>query len=169
MPRELLQDRARKLRKAIYATDESIKAKLPAKNMSDVLEDELAYCQDLIQFMETKSGIAQVPKISEPLNLLKETVQDDLERLQQQNDPDARVGHKSADSSFFGYKTHIAMTEERIITAAIVTTGEKNDGKQLQTLIEKSQATGMDVKTVIGDMAYSEKDNLQYRKTHELR
>ena len=81
------------------------------------------------------------------------------------NDPDARVGHKSADSSFFGYKTHIAMTEERIITAAIVTTGEKNDGKQLQTLIEKSQAAGMDVKTVIGDMAYSEKDNLSYSKT----
>ena len=51
----------------------------------------------------------------------------------------------------------IAMTEERIITAAIVTTGEKNDGKQLQALIEKSQATGMDVKTVIGDTAYSEK------------
>jgi len=43
------------------------------------------------------------------------------------------------------------MTEERIITAAIITTGEKNDGKQLQTLIEKSIAAGMDVRTVIGD------------------
>lgn len=167
-PREVLQDRARKLRKAIYAMDESVKAKLPAKNTNDVLEDELTYCQNLIQFMDTKSGIAQVPKILEPLNLLKETVQDDLERLQQQNDPDARIGHKSADSSFFGYKTHIAMTEERIITAAIVTTGEKNDGKQLQTLIEKSQAAGMEVKTVIGDAAYSEKDNLLYSKTHAL-
>lgn len=52
------------------------------------------------------------------------------------------------------------MTEERIITAAIVTTGEKNDGKQLLKLIEKSKATGMEVKTVIEDMAYSEKDNL---------
>jgi transposase len=166
--REVLQDRARKLRKAIYAMDESVKAKLPVKNTNDVLEDELAYCQNLIQFLDTKSGIAQVPKILEPLNLLKETVQDDLERLQQQNDPDARVGHKSADSSFFGYKTHIAMTEERIITAAIVTTGEKNDGKQLQKLIEKSQAAGMEVKTVIGDTAYSEKDNLLYSKSHEL-
>ena len=28
--------------------------------------------------------------------------------------------------SFFGYKTHIAMTEERIITAATITSGEKN-------------------------------------------
>jgi transposase/IS5 family transposase len=167
-PREVLQDRARKLRKAIYAVDDSMKAKLPAKNANDVLEDELAYCNNLIQFLETKSGIAQTPKILEPLNLLKETVQDDLEQLQQANDPDARVGHKTADTSFFGYKTHLAMTEERIITAAIVTTGEKNDGKQLQTLIEKSQAAGMEVRTVIGDTAYSEKDNLQYSKAHDL-
>jgi transposase len=167
-PREVLQDRARKLRKAIYAMDESIKSRLPAKNKNDVLEDELAYCQNLIQFLEATSGIAQVPKILEPLNLLKETVQDDLERLQQANDPDARVGHKSADSSFFGYKTHLAMTEERIITAAIITTGEKTDGKQLQTLIEKSQAAGMEIKTVIGDTAYSEKDNLLYSKMHDV-
>ena len=60
------------------------------------------------------------------------------------------------------------MTEERIITAAIITTGEKNDGKQLQTLIEKSKAAGMEVKTVIGDMAYSEKDNITYTKDNEI-
>jgi hypothetical protein len=29
------------------------------------------------------------------------------------------------------------MSEERIITAATITSGEKNDGKQLETLIEK--------------------------------
>lgn len=60
------------------------------------------------------------------------------------------------------------MTEERIITAAIVTTGEKNDGKQLQALIEKSKAAGMDVKTVIGDTAYSEKDNIAYSKDNDI-
>ncbi|MFC4306053.1 transposase, partial [Cohnella boryungensis] len=83
-------------------------------------------------------------------------------------DQDARIGHKSADSSFFGYKTHIAMTEERIITAAIVTTGEKSDGKQLQTLIEKSKAAGVKVNTVIGDMAYSERYNLAYSKENDI-
>lgn len=107
-------------------------------------------------------------KLREPLNLLKETVEDDVEQLRISQDQDARIGHKSADSSFFGYKTHIAMTEERIITAAIVTTGEKNDGKQLQALIEKSKAAGVNVKTVIGDMAYSEKDNLTYSKENEI-
>jgi hypothetical protein len=66
-----------------------------------------------------------LPKVTQPLNLLKETVEDDLEQLRISQDQDARVGHKSADSSFFGYKTHLAITKEWIITAAIVTTGEK--------------------------------------------
>ena len=167
-PREILQDRSRKLRKTIYKVDESLKTKFPTKNTSDVLEDEIAYCQKLIEVVEAEGGVCELPKIKEPLNLLKETVIDDLEHLRISEDQDAMVGHKSADSSFFGYKTHMAMTEERIITAAIVTTGEKNDGKQLQTLIEKSKATGMEVKTVIGDTAYSEKDNIIYTSNNEI-
>ncbi|WP_136604892.1 IS1182 family transposase [Paenibacillus dokdonensis] len=153
-PQEILQDRARKLRKVVYSMDESVKAKMPIKNVNNVLEDEITYCQKLVAFIEEESGIAQVPKIVEQLRLVA--------------DPDARVGHKSADSAFFGYKTHLALTEERLITAAVITTGEKNDGKQLRTLIEKSQAAGMQVKTVIGDTAYSEKDNLIYTKQNEI-
>lgn len=60
-------------------------------------------------------------------------------------DKDAKVGHKTADTSFFGYKTHIAMTPERIITAATITTGEKHDGKELQRLVEKSESNGIEV------------------------
>ncbi len=63
---------------------------------------------------------------------------------------------------FFGYKTHIAMTPERIITAATITSGEKHDGKQLEELIKKSKENGIDVSTVIGDGAYSEIENLEY-------
>ena len=60
------------------------------------------------------------------------------------------------------------MTVERLITAAVVTTGEKNDGKQLQTLIEKSKVAGVEVKTVIGDAAYSEKDNIRYTNGNDI-
>jgi hypothetical protein len=167
-PREILQDRSQKLRKAVYKVDESLKANFPTKNTNDVLEDEIAYCQKLIDVIEAEGGVCALPKIKGPLNLLKETVADDLEQLRISEDQDAMVGHKSADSSFFGYKTHIAMTEERIITAAVVTTGEKNDGKQLQTLIEKSKAAGMVVRTVIGDTAYSEKDNITYSNNNDI-
>jgi hypothetical protein len=167
-PREILLDRSRKLRKAVYKVDESLKAKFPTKNIRDVLEDEIDYCQKLIAVIEAEGGVCELPKIKEPLNLLKETVEDDLEQLRNSEDQDAKVGHKSADSSFFGYKTHLAMTEERIITAAIVTTGEKHDGKQLQMLIEKSKAAGMEVKTVIGDTAYSERDNIIYSSNNDI-
>lgn len=53
------------------------------------------------------------------------------------------------------------MTEERIITAAVITSGEKGDGPQLPGLIEQSRKNGIDVQTVIGDSAYSGKDNLE--------
>jgi hypothetical protein len=56
------------------------------------------------------------------------------------------------------------MSDERIITAAVVTTGEKSDGKYLEELVKKSKETGMIISTVIGDAAYSEKDNIRYAK-----
>ncbi|WP_040206401.1 IS1182 family transposase [Neobacillus jeddahensis] len=168
-PREILMDRSKKLRKAIYHIDESMKNKFPVKNTSDVLEDEIAYCQELIDVIEKEETLIEYPKVKEQLNLLKETVTDDIEQLQSSEDKDAKVGHKTADSSFFGYKTHIAMSEERIITAATVTTGEKNDGKQLETLIEKSIKAGMEVETVIGDAAYSEKGNIEFTKENEIK
>jgi hypothetical protein len=84
-------------------------------------------------------------------------------------DTDVRIRHKTADSSFFGYKTHIAMTEERIITATTITTGEKNDGKQLETLISKSIETGIEVDTIIGDSAYSEKGNIECANSHGMK
>lgn len=52
------------------------------------------------------------------------------------------------------------MSDERIITAATVTSGEKGDGPQLQELVEQSRSNGMTVDTVVGDTAYSGKDNI---------
>lgn len=168
-PKEILMDRSKKLRKAIYQIDESMKIKFPDKNTTDVLEDEIDYCQKLVDVIEKEETLIQYPKVKEQLNLLKETVSDDIEYLQNSEDKDAKVGHKTADSSFFGYKTHIAMSEERIITATTVTTGEKNDGKQLETLIKKSFKAGMEVETVIGDAAYSEKGNIEYTKEKDIK
>jgi hypothetical protein len=168
-PREILMDRSKKLRKAVYQVDENMKIKFPTKNTTDVLENELEYCHKLIDVIEKEGTLSQYPKIKEQLNLLKETVADDIEHLQISEDKDAKTGHKTADTSFFGYKTHLAMSEERIITAAIVTTGEKNDGKQLEQLIEKSVKAGIQVETVIGDAAYSEKGNIEYANVNEIK
>ncbi|HEY5585255.1 MAG TPA: IS1182 family transposase [Ruminiclostridium sp.] len=167
-PREILMDRSKKLRKSVYEIDENMKEKFPSKTTTNILEDEINYCQKLIDVIEREDTIAEYPKVKEKLNLLKETLADDIEHLQISEDEDAKLGHKTADSSFFGYKTHLAMSEERIITAATITTGEKTDGKQLETLIKKSMKAGINVENVIGDSAYSEKGNIIYANSLEI-
>ncbi|MDN4609245.1 transposase, partial [Sporosarcina highlanderae] len=163
-PKEFLMEKSKNVRKAVYQIDGSMKEKFPSKTTSNEVEDEIEYCQKVISTVESEVHIARIPAVQEKLNVLKEVIEDYREELNFSMDPDARVGHKTADSSFFGYKTHIAINDERLITAAIVTTGEKSDGKYLQDLIEKSQETGMEIDTVIGDTAYSEKDNILYAK-----
>jgi len=160
-PRETLQEYSKKLRKTIYEIDPSIKGKMPTKNTKDSIKNEIEYCNKLIKLVKKTNSINHYPKVLEKLNRLEEMVEDDVEHLTNSKDRDARVGHKTQDSSFFGYKTHIAMTEERIITAATVTTGEKNDGKELNNLYFKSKASGMEIDTIIGDAAYSEKGNIK--------
>ena len=167
-PKEFLQEKSKNVRKAIYKMDESMKDKFPAKNTTNEVKDEVTYCEKLIEVIEKEPKVAQVPSVKERLNLLKEVVEDYQIQLSYSSDEDARKGHKTADSSFFGYKTHIALSDERIITAAVITTGEKSDGKYLQELIEKSKQAGMVVDTVIGDTAYSEKANIEYTKEEKI-
>src|ERR1700712_3162441 len=157
---EVLRERSKLLRKAVYAIDEDMKSQMPEKNNSDDLEKELAYCKELEKRIESDQTLSLIPAVKEKLNLLKETVEDTQEHYTLSKDKDAKTGHKSVDSSFFGYKTHLAMTEERIITAAVVTSGEKGDGPELAKLLEISQQNGIEVEAVIGDSAYSGKENL---------
>lgn len=163
-PRQVLQEQSKKLRRTVYQVNDSMKNSFPIKNTEDSLEKELEYCKELITAIKNKEEICRYPKVLEKLNLLEETVNDDIEHLETSKDGDAKIGHKTADTSFFGYKTHIAMTEERMITAATITSGEKTDGKELSALVLKSHNAGMPVKTVIGDKAYSSKENIDFAK-----
>ena len=61
------------------------------------------------------------------------------------------------------------MTPERIVTGLEVTSGEAPDGKYLPNLVEKSKKSGIEVKEVIGDTAYSGKDNLTYGKSENIK
>lgn len=166
---EVLRERSKLLRKTVYKFDESWKTQMPEKNNENDLEKELLYCKELEKRVEKDESISTIPAVKEKLNLLKETIEDTEENSVLSKDMDARTGHKSADSSFFGYKTHIAMTEERIITAAVVTSGEKGDGPELPKLLEISQENGIDVDTIIGDAAYSGKENLKLSSEQDIK
>ena len=163
-PRQALQEQSKKLRRAVYEIDETMKVRFPDKNTEDSLEKELEYCHTLISVIQEEEELCSYPKVQEKLNLLEEAVKDDLEHLETSKDADAKTGHKTADTAFFGYKTHIAMSEERIVTAATITSGEKTDGKELPELVCKSREAGMEVEMVIGDKAYSEQKNIEAAK-----
>lgn len=166
---EVLRERSKLLRKTVYLFDDQWKERMPEKNNSDELEKELTYCKELERVIEKEQALSSIPAVKEKLNLLKETIEDTQENFTLSKDTDAKTGHKSADSSFFGYKTHLAMTEERIITAAIVTSGEKGDGPELPKLLEISQENGIDVDTIIGDAAYSGKENLKLTSEQNIK
>lgn len=162
-PREKLIEVSKKLRKKLYKLDENFKEKMPKKReASGMLEDEIKYCNELLEVVNKDGRFVEVPNIEENMRLLKEIIDDTEEALEYSKDSDAKVGHKTADTSFFGFKTHIMMSEERIITASCVTSGEKTDGKELTKLIEKTQKSGIELEAIVGDGAYSEKDNLDY-------
>ena len=159
-PIEILRLRSKQLRKSLYESDESVKDNLPPKNTHDELEHELDYTKELLDVVGSNPTLAEVPKIKERINMLKEVLADIEDHYVTSKDEDARIGHKNEEDAFFGYKTHIAMSDERIITAATVTSGEKGDGPQLEELVEQSRQNGMVVETVVGDTAYSGKDNI---------
>ena len=166
---EVLKERAKQLRKVVYSVDENWKERMPKKNEDNDLEHELFYCDKLEKEIESDEVLRSFPKVKEKLNLLKETIEDTQDHYTLSKDSDARTGHKTGDSSFFGFKTHIAMTEERIITAAVVTSGEKGDGPELPALLEISQENGIEVDTIIGDAAYSGKENLKLTGEQEIK
>ena len=169
-PREELIRQAKELRKSVYKIDESMHDKMPKKKAATgLLEDQIEYTKELLKLVKDDGRFTALPGIKEQIDYLEETMNDTEIELEYSKDQDAKIGHKTADTSFFGYKTHIAMTPERIITAATVTTGEKHDGKQLRNLIEKSTYNGIEVEAIIGDGAFSEKENLDYCSENEIK
>lgn len=71
-PVGILRLRSKQLRKSLYESDESIKEKLPLKNT----DDELDYTKGMLDVVNSNPTLAEVPKIKERLNMLKEVHSD---------------------------------------------------------------------------------------------
>lgn len=175
-PLEVLKDAAKRLFRVVVKKHPKLKKKLPAmpkleKDQEDAERVMLHYLAKLGETVETLLPDHE-GALTEKLKIAKQIVED--ERLLSQKgilsaiDPDARFGWKSNTKSFFGYKEHLAMTEEEIITAVEVTSGNADDGKQFSKLLAQSKANGIEVKEVIADTAYSGKDNLAEMKAKQI-
>jgi transposase len=176
-PLDVLRDAAKRLMRTVIKKHPKLEKKLPRqpelqKDQPDAEKVMLYYLAQLGEAVETflpDHGGA----ISEKLQIAKQIVEDERllanKGIMSAIDPEARFGWKSNTKSFFGYKNHIAMTEEEIITAIEVTGGSTDDGKQFGTLLNQSLENGIQVNEVIADTAYSGKDNLAEMKEQGIR
>lgn len=167
-PVDILKQRSKLLRKVIREIDGDACGKLPAKNEDEDLGHEMSYTEDILAYVSGHPEIGEIPAVKEKRNLLAETLEDIQDHYSTSRDRDARVGHKSTEDAFYGYKTHMAMSPERIVVAATVTSGERGDGPELRALVEKSRENGIDVNAVVGDAAYSGKENIEMAADNEI-
>jgi len=159
---QVLRDLSKQLRREIYREMLELSEKFPEKpgETSD-LADEIAYTYRLLESVGEEILQSEKAGLIELYERIKELLDTDrIREIRSKTDEDARFGHKTATSTFFGFKNHLAMTEERIITGIEVTHGGAPDCDQLPVLLEKSIENGVVVKEAVGDMAYVSEDNL---------
>jgi transposase len=159
---QVLRDLSKQLCRGIYREMTELSEKFPDKPSETAeLAEEIEYTYKLLEAVRgdiLQSEKGTLIKTCERIKKLLDT--DRIREIRSKVDEDSRFGHKTATSTFFGFKSHLAMTEERIITGIEVTHGGEPDGKQLPNLLKKSLNNGIDVKEVVGDMAYVSEENL---------
>ena len=149
---QVLRELSKQLRRAIYREMIELSEKFPEKpGETAELADEIAYTRRLIESVGAEIVSSERSTLIELYERIKELLDTDrIREIRSKHDEDARFGHKSATSTFFGYKSHLAMTQERIVTGIKVTDGSEPDGKQLPVLLEKSQNNGVEIREVVG-------------------
>ena len=130
------------------------------------------YLEKTIEAAEAHAGFITRGVIEEIRDILSDEKFLFQKGLRSLVDPDARVGYKSKEDSFFGYKTEYTMTtDERIITAVGVHSGEYVDGTEFHELLEKSEKPGIKIEAATGDKAYFRKailDELEQKKIESI-
>lgn len=160
-PTQILRRLSKSLRKEIYKNQPELVQYFPEKPaITAEIDEEIEYTKELIRAIEIHIESEIAKKFKDRIIEILEG--DKIKSLQSDFDGDAKIGHKTADTSFFGYKNHIAMTEERLITALEVGPGQEADTTKLENLIEKTKENGVEINEVIGDKAYSSKSNIDY-------
>lgn len=167
----MLLDRALTLIRKQGSFVDDFLSTLPERPQDRKVPSLVAYGIKIAQSVFEHQILKEIDSVVEAARMLEEVCEDVVDHFRVSFDRDARVGHKTRNSSFFGYKTHLAMVSTRIITGATVTAGNADDGSQLPILMDKTQANlGQEypITEVVGDGAYCCVDNLSNAKERNI-
>lgn len=143
-PTQILREMSKQLRKEIYKNTFELSETFPEKpSMEAGLDEEISYTRELLRVLEEGISSCGNRKIQDLSKKIKELLEDEQIRdIRSKDDKDARFGHKTPTSTFYGYKNHLAMTQERLIAGISVTHGGAPDGQELPGLLKKRRKTG---------------------------
>jgi transposase len=128
-----------------------------------------------IDLLDAADKVAEDEAVAEAADVLARIVDQDVavdgdhleiaegvapDRVVSHSDPEMRHGRKSASRRFDGHKLDVLVDEDsEVILGVDVRAGNAGDGDGAAPLLEKAQnLTGVDVETLLGDMAYSDGD-----------
>ena len=153
---QVLRNLSRRLRRQIYQEMYDLSSAFPEKpSETATLSEEMSYMQQLLEAIADGIETSNNQGLKDlHAHITELMASDKIKEIRSSNDEDARRGHKTPHSTFFGYKEHIAMTEERIIAGIEVTSGEQPDVNYLVALSERAKNNGVDVDEIVGDRAY---------------
>jgi hypothetical protein len=140
-----------------------------------------AHLGDLVELAATMLGeaaaidVAGDEEVAEAAGLLSQVVRQDVEatgdgpgirdgvaadRVVSHSDPQMRHGRKSASRRFDGHKLDVMVDEaSELVLGVDVRAGNAGDGEGAAPLLADVQAVeGIDIQTLLGDMAYSDGD-----------
>ena len=161
-PVAYLRMRVQRLKHSLVLLCPQLVDSFPAMSKDADLQTVLENVQKIITLVKEDGTAGKIPAAQNQRELLEEALDDVLSRGYVSKDKDARHGHKSATKPFFGTKEHLAVeAESGLVCAAVVSSGEKVDGKFLPDLVEQSRENGVDAEYVVADKAYSTTENLE--------
>lgn len=158
LPREGIAYFCKKFIKAVeesYGDEDGRWGKVPRFKATD---EAVAYARDLLsRVLEAHPDCTAGGKTMRIHNRLVEALDDVADHgTCSPSDRDARMGHKTRDTTFGGYKEHLAVdVESGMVVAAEVTSGEASDTPSGERLVDTMTAGAtLELERVIGDGAY---------------
>ena len=170
-PERLMKHLARKIIKTYEKENNQVLEEIPEVPKYKEIEDHTeakAVMKDYLENVISKvkknirKDCSESIKTKETIEKAREIIEDpkflNQKGVRSIIDEDARVGRKSKNQEFYGYKTEFMMTaDERIITSVRTADGAYVDGTYADELIEQTLKSGMKIEEVYGDKAYFRK------------
>jgi transposase len=141
----------------------------------DHLADLVDLAAEVVATVAASSEVSSDPVVAEAARWLAEVVLQDVtdtgtgpeirqgvarDRIVSHSDPEMRHGRKSASRRFDGHKLDVVIDENtELVLGVEIRAGNAGDGEGAAPLLEQVQGTdGIEVETMLGDMAYSDGD-----------